>query len=91
MKLDRSELILKALATQYLQVAVTNLHLAIRHAVAFEKSSSDKELHAQHAAYHQFLALEADEIARMSYIESDEMMLFMRQFFAQNVDWSQIK
>lgn len=93
MKVDRAELILKALATQYLSIAVQNLHLSIRHSVAFEKSTTDgqKEVHAQHASYHQFLALEADEIARMSGIESDEMNKFMHTFFATNIDWSQIK
>jgi hypothetical protein len=92
MILDRSEFILKALATQYLSFAVQNLHLSIRSAVGFEKSTTDRErnVHAQHALYHQFLALEADEIARMSGIDTDDMNKFMHQFFATDIDWSQI-
>jgi hypothetical protein len=93
MKLDRSELLLKTTATHFLTVAVKSLHLSLRAAVAFERTSNEtiKEEQAQQAAYFQLLALQADESARMCGIESDEMHKFMHLFFATNVDWSQIK
>lgn len=90
---DHAEMLLKAVATQYLAIATANLHQSIRCAVAFERASDKriKEEQAQHAAYFQFLALQADEIAREAHIDSNEMHKFMHLFFATNVDWSQIK
>lgn len=86
MKHDESlpALLLKTTSTHFLHVAVGNLNLSMHHAVAFQRSRTDKqrELHAHHAAYHQLMALQADEAARMSGIESDEMHDFMHLFFA---------
>lgn len=81
---DRSEMLLKATATHFLHNAVSNLHLSLRHAVAFEKSTTEgkRAVHAHHAAYHQIMALEADEAARMCGIDSDDMNKFMHLFFA---------
>jgi len=89
---ENSCILLKARATHFLNVATANLHMALRHAVAFEKSSTESKriVHAQHAAYRQIMALEADEAARALQIESDEMHKFMHSFFATNVDWNQI-
>jgi hypothetical protein len=81
----KSELLLKATAVHFLHEAVGHLNLSLRYAVAFEntKEITAKENHEQFAVYHQLMALEADEKARMCHIESDEMMKFMRLFFCQ--------
>lgn len=81
---DRAEMLLKAVATHYLAIATANLAQSMKCAVAFERASDKriKEEQAQHAAYHQFLALQADEIAREVQIDSDEMHRFMHLFFA---------
>ena len=81
---DRAELLLKATATHFLHLAVSNLHLSLRHAVAFERTTSERirQEQAHHAAYRQLMALEADEAARKCGIESDEMHRFMHLFFA---------
>lgn len=93
MKLDKSELLLKATATHCLLQAVANLNASLNCACQFENTrhESVKKLKAQYAAYHQFEALMWDEAARSCGIEEDEMHKFMHLFFATNVDWSQIK
>lgn len=90
----KSELLLKATAAHFLHESVGHLNLSLRYAVAFEntKEITAKENHEQYAVYHQLMALEADEKARMCQIESDEMMQFMYSFFSkpsvrQEKDW----
>ena len=88
MKLDRSELLLKATAINFLHQSIAHFDGSLRHAVAFEGSTTkeDKEIHAQHAANHQFEALLNDQFARESGIDSYEMMKFMRLFFATDIE-----
>ena len=88
MKLDRSELLLKATAINFVYRAVAHFDGSLRHAVAFEGSTTkeDQEIHAQHAANHQFEALLADEAARMCGAESDSINRFTRMFFATDIE-----